>query len=98
MQEYSLEHNKKDTFFSSGLQDIFLKFNFDIVTIVLLMKICINVVFKLSNCIIRQLNIWDCGHFQVHECKFCAKWIKTLGKCKEFQISVVGWGKNNYRV
>ena len=58
MQEYSLEHNIKDTFFTSGLQDIFLKFNFDIVTTVLLMKIC-NVVFKLSNCITRQLNIWD---------------------------------------
>lgn len=54
MQEYSLEHNIKDTFFTSGLQDIFLKFNFDIVTTVLLMKIC-NVVFKLSNCITRQL-------------------------------------------
>jgi len=40
MQEYSLEHNIKDTFFTSGLQDIFLKFNFDIVTTVLLMKIC----------------------------------------------------------
>jgi len=77
MQENSLEHNVKDTFFTSGLKDIFLKSNFDIVTIELLMKICYvesYVVFKLSNnCIIRQLNIWDCGHFQVHECKFCAK-------------------------